>query len=206
MYNLGIQGGVKMKKIIPIMLTSVVAFSSFAPSIMASENSSSKTVPISTNVSFATNTNFTDLSLQVPNNSQVPSNSQLPNIGVGESIQPFAYDIGGSSKVIVSPMYRTFSNKVTKAAVDVMVAYIAAALPFSISRVPFFNYLFNTITGWISIKPTYVGTWVTRVWHPRDQMYVYNATLVHYKDSSYKTPLTVQVYEVHRSKTPLDRI
>ncbi len=192
-----------MKKIVTSIAASTLLLGSVLPTAFAEEKSvetSVETSPQETEyaytyggINFTSNVELDELELPGLY-SEVLKNSE-------GSITPFAHDIGSNSTTVIKPEYRTFKNTIEKAIVDGLIAIILTKLPTKVSGSVLSTFYIGRLTGWISnsVKTVYAGSWVTRSWSEYDKTYIYYATVVHYSDSTYKTPIDVAYYEVGRS-------
>lgn len=99
--------------------------------------------------------------------------------------------IGSNVTIVVQPIYRTYKNTGLKAAAEIITAYLVSKLPGKITKNPLLNWCVEKMTDFSSaIKTTYVGSWV---WESDGDEYV---TLVHYKDSTYKDPIKVEIINI----------
>lgn len=104
---------------------------------------------------------------------------------------PNYYENPSDAKIIVKPIYRTYTNETTKAVAEIMVAYLVSKLPTKITKNTLLNWFVTKMTKMTdSIHPTYVGSWM---WTSGGRTY---ATLVHYTDGNYSTPQKVQIIDV----------
>lgn len=129
----------------------------------------------------------------------------LYDLVIDEGISQRADEPGGGNGVkIHEPMYKSYKNNYEKEIANLFVAHIVTRIPIKITSSTLGNYIFNTLTGWATgkIEPQHVGSWVTRSWSDYYDLYLYHATLVHYTDSTFKTPKKVQYWEVNRSTDP----
>ncbi|MED4035793.1 hypothetical protein ABEU98_30720 [Priestia megaterium] len=106
-------------------------------------------------------------------------------------------DPGTGQVQVVKPYYRTYTNKTQKEVANAITSYLLSKIPSPVKGNVVGIWVVGKITQWTNvIKQTYVGSWITSSYVTSKKKRVYHATLVHYKNSNYTTPISVQYYDV----------
>lgn len=112
-------------------------------------------------------------------------------------IGPMVNDPGSSYVSVIPPTYKTYTNTGTKLAADAITFYLVSKAPKPVQTTTMGAWVLNKLSGWVdSIQPTYVGAWTSTTYDNYSDMRRYYETLVHYQNSNYTTPLSVQYYDV----------
>jgi hypothetical protein len=106
-------------------------------------------------------------------------------------------DPGSSYVPVIPPIYKTYSNAGTQLAAELITAALVAKAPKPVQTSVFGVWVLNKLTGWADdIKPSYVGAWTSSTYDNYTQQRRYYETLVHYQNSDYTSPISVQYYDV----------
>lgn len=93
-------------------------------------------------------------------------------------------------------MYKTYKNTTEKNVAELITAYLIGKAPKAAKGTTFGAWVLGKLSGWSdNIKPTYVGAWTTSAWDNYYNERRYYNTLVHYKNSNYTTPISVQYWD-----------
>lgn len=188
----------KLKKLTLFLITTLVSLSIITP-VSAQKN----IINNETNPEYIYNYNGvefigdTELSEeQLKSMYENAMNANLDLLSKESTFETFA-EVPGSSQVkVIPPYYRTYKNTGAKIAAELISFHIVNKVPKKIRTTAFGSWVLNKIQGWATIKTTYVGSWVTSSWSNYQNKRVYHATLVHYKNSNYTSPKTIQYYDV----------
>lgn|SRR5690606_20179110 len=117
------------------------------------------------------------------------------NAAMNEKVDIMGVDPGNTQVIVIPPMYKTYKNTGAKAAAELLSAYIIKKAPEKAKKSTFGAWVLNKLTGWAKVETTYVGMWTTSSYSSYEQKRVYHNTLVHYKNSNYTTPKSIQYWE-----------
>src|SRR5699024_1521502 len=124
-------------------------------------------------------------------------NANINPLSVESNFGTFAEDPGSNQSTVVAPYYRTYKNTGAKIAADAVVTYLVNKVPKKVKTTALGSWVLSRFQGWAEpIKTTYVGSWITSSWSNYQNKRIYHATLVHYNNSNYTSPKTIQYYEV----------
>ncbi|RHW40329.1 hypothetical protein D1B31_12310 [Neobacillus notoginsengisoli] len=114
-----------------------------------------------------------------------------------DEISLLGNDPGSSFVRVISPMYKTYSNRDVKYAAEIITIYLVSKAPSPIRTTALGTWILTKMSGWVNlITPSYVGAWTSSSYDNYTGQRRYYETLVHYKYSNYTTPLSVQYYDV----------
>lgn len=135
--------------------------------------------------------------LGTPSNLLSKSSTSSASNASNGSVSILAEDNGSSYVKESSTYYRTYKNTTVKIAAELATAFIISKTPKKIRSSTFGAWMFGKFQGWVSgDKTTYVGSWISSTWSSYQNKRLYKATVVHYKNSNYTTPLSVQYYDI----------
>lgn len=116
---------------------------------------------------------------------------------LNDEITTFAENDGSSSVMVTPKYYRTYKNTGAKAAAELTTIFLISKMPKPVKTSTLGIWVLGKLQGWSSsIKTTYVGSWISSSWSSYQNKRIYHATLVHYTNSNYTTPISVQYYDV----------
>ncbi|EOR24488.1 MULTISPECIES: hypothetical protein [Clostridium] len=123
-----------------------------------------------------------------------PPSSETSESGIGIFALP---NDNPDSKLIVAPVYRTYTNQELRVVADIFTSYIVSKIPTAITKNVLFNYYISKLTKISqSIPVTYVGSWVYETHDYNRQLHIRYATVVHYSDATYSKPISVELIQV----------
>lgn len=126
------------------------------------------------------------------------ANSSIISPGYENSMVLSLPNDNPDSLIIVEPIYRTYTNKDLKLIADIIVSFILGKIKY-IEKYFLLDFFVSNMTNFSdNINPTYVGSWVWETHDYKAGHHVRYATVVHYSDSTYSTPIGVEMIEVDR--------
>ncbi|GIN40096.1 MULTISPECIES: hypothetical protein [Heyndrickxia] len=191
----------KLKKLIPVSLATIMSISMVSPTLADTINTNTSNTDLSVVDSISAEYSYiykgVEITGNIPLNDVEISNIYNSALNKNTSGGPVIYGPieGGSWVYEVPPTYRSYSNAWVGEAANLIVAYILKGVPKKVTDNVFANWVFTKMLGWAKASPSYVGSWVTSSWSNYDNRRNYHATLVHYSDSSYSQPLSIQYFE-----------
>lgn len=155
------------------------------------------------NIEIVSNTSLTPEQLKEIYSNAVNQKSNTENQNVqnynltDEPKTPMGEDPGSSYVQVIPPKYTTYSNTLEKWAAELLTAYIVSKAPRPVQQSAFGAWTLNKLQGWVDyIEPTHVGAWTSSSYDNYTKQRRYYNTLVHFENSNYTDPLSIQYYDV----------
>jgi|SRR5699024_1200155 len=106
-------------------------------------------------------------------------------------------DPGDGTVIETPPNYRTYTHWALNTTINATISYYARWIPSRLTKSFKSNFVAASLTGFVEVPETYVGSWVSSYWSNHHQERRYEATLIHY-NTPYSNPKNIEVYDVTR--------